>query len=224
MAVVLPAPAGPTRTSRRRPDTAMRVRASAWSSPSIRPSASGLRVIVSTVARGTVGPARLAARSRSLSSAASWVSEVNTVELFGRNTELPSGRRNTTGEAASSGGVSRSETSSAASATIATMASRSCMVANRQPIVCRDASAMRFQRRQVERFSPTTSTTERPISPMTSSGTSSARSRSGLSLSVTSRAHVVASRPNDFVARSRHSTVRSAKDRTCFSGRVASVA
>jgi hypothetical protein len=99
MAVVLPAPAGPTSTSSIRPDTAMRVRASAWSSPSIRPSASGLRVIFSTVASGTVGPARLAARSRSLSSAASWDSEVNTVELFGRNTEVPSGRRNTTGEA-----------------------------------------------------------------------------------------------------------------------------
>ena len=35
MAVVLPAPAGPTSTSRIRPDTAMRVKASAWSSPSI---------------------------------------------------------------------------------------------------------------------------------------------------------------------------------------------
>lgn len=98
------------------------------------------------------------------------------------------------------------------------------MAANRQPIVCRDASAMRFHRRQVERFSPTTSTTERPNSPITSSGTSSARRSSGLSLSVTWRAHIVASRPSVFVARARHSVVRSAKDRTCFSGRVASVA
>ncbi|WP_300083703.1 hypothetical protein, partial [Propioniciclava sp.] len=106
-------------------------------------------MIFSTVASVTVDPPRLAARSRSLSSAASWDSEVNTVELFGRNTEVPSVRRNTTGEAASSGGVKRSEANSAASATMATMASRSCMVAKRQPIVCRDASAMRFQRRQV---------------------------------------------------------------------------
>ena len=186
MAVVLPAPAGPTSTSSIRPDTAMRVSASDWSSPSIRPSASGLRVIFSTIVSGTVGPLTLAARSRSLSSAASWDSEVNTVELFGRNTEVPSDRRNTTGEAASSGGVNRSETSSAASATIATTASRSCMVANRQPIVCREASAMRFHRRQVERFSPTTSTTDCPSSPITSRGTSSARSNNGFPLSVTS--------------------------------------
>ena len=69
MAVVLPAPAGPTSTSTIRPDTVIPDKASAWSSPSIRPSASGLRAICSTVVSLTVGPVSKLARSSSLSSA-----------------------------------------------------------------------------------------------------------------------------------------------------------
>jgi len=146
------------------------------------------------------------------------------VECFGRNTEDPSDRRNAAGEVARSGGVKRREACSAASATMATMATRSWMVANRHPIVCREASAIRFHLRQVERFSPTASTTEWPSSSTTSRGTSSARSSNGVSLSVTPRAHRVASWPSVLVARVHHSAVNSARDRTSFSGRVLRVA
>lgn len=178
----------------------------------------------STVATGTVGAVVVRERSNRRSSAASSSSEENTVECLGRNTLVPSTRRNAAGDVAGSGGVNRSEACSAASAIIPTTASRSCMGAKRQPIVCRAASAIRFHLRQVERFSPTTSTTLCLSSPTASSGTSSARSSKGLSLSMTVRAQAVASRPSTPVARARHSLVRSASDRTSFSGRVDKVA
>ena len=56
IAVVFPAPAGPTSTSRMRPETAIRTSASAWSSPSTRPSGSGRLAMRSIVSRPTVGP------------------------------------------------------------------------------------------------------------------------------------------------------------------------
>ena len=58
MAAVFPAPAGPTRTLSIRPDTAIRASASAWSSPSSRPSASARRVIFSTAHFGDYADAR----------------------------------------------------------------------------------------------------------------------------------------------------------------------
>lgn len=83
---------------------------------------------------------------------------------------------------------------------------------------------MRFQRRHVERFSPTTSTTDRPTSSIRSNGTSSARNSSCCSPPVTVRAHTLASTPSYWLARVRHRPVSSANERTCFSGRIASVA
>ena len=224
IAVVFPAPAGPTNTSTTRPDTATDAKAAAWSGPSIHPSASGLLVMVSTIARSMLGPVVVRARCRRRSSAARRVSEENSVECLGRNTEVPSGRRNSTGLVTSSGGVRRRDACSAASATMAVMTSRSSTVANRHPIVWRAASAIRFQRRHVERFSPTTSTTDRPTCPIRSNGTSSARNSNCCSPAVTVRAHAVASVPSCWLARVRQCSVSSAKDRTCLSGRVASVA
>lgn len=104
-------------------------------------------------------------------------------------------------------------------------ASRSCVVANRQPIVCRAVSAVRFHLRHVGRFSPTTLMTYRPHWSIKSKGTSSARSNGGVTSFVsTSRAQVVASRPSTAAARCRHCSVNSAKERPVLSGRVASVA
>ncbi len=131
MAVVLPAPAGPTSTSITRPDRAILANALTWSAPSISALRSGLAVTRSTVTSGTVGPVVVWARSRRQSSAASRASEENRAECLGRNTLVPSGRRNSAGLDASSGGVSRSDTASAASTTIARTASRSTVVANR---------------------------------------------------------------------------------------------
>ena len=53
---------------------------------------------------------------------------------------------------------------------------------------------------------------------------SSARNSNGASFAVTPRAHAVASVPSRRPARPRHSAVRSASDRTCFSGLAAWVA
>ena len=72
----------------------------------------------------------------------------------------PSGRRNNNGLDASSGGVSRSDACSAASVTIPVIASRSSAVANLMPMSWRLASECKFQRRHVDRFSPTSATTE----------------------------------------------------------------
>ena len=91
-------------------------------------------------------------------------------------------------------------------------------------MVWRAASAVRFHLRQVDRFSPTAPTTLRPIASITSRGTSSARSSRGASFAVTVRAQWVASSPSRCDALSRHSPVRSASERTCFSGLVANVA
>lgn len=117
------------------------------------------------------------------------------MKCLGRNLLVPSGRWKTTGLVASSGGVNRRDAASAASATSPTIASRSWVLANRQPIVCRAASAIRFHLRQVDRFSPTTETTAAPTSLITSNGTSSARSNKGVSFVATVRAHPVASLP-----------------------------
>ena len=113
----------------------------------------------------------------------------------------------------------------AASTTMPTTASRSRALANRHSIVCREASAHRFQCRHVERFSPTTLTTEEPTASITSSGMSSARSVGrAVPVAVSWRAHATAPVPRTPSARPRHSRVRSASERICFSGRVASVA
>ena len=68
------------------------------------------------------------------------------MEFFGRNTDDSSARRKTAGLDASSGGVSLRDSASAASTTIPITASRSRVLAKRYPIVCRAASAVRFQR------------------------------------------------------------------------------
>ena len=67
-------------------------------------------------------------------------------------------------------------------------------------------------------------TADRPTCPIRSNGTSSARNNSCRSPHVRLRAHTVASTPSCWLARVRHSAVSSANERTCFSGRVASVA
>ena len=113
----------------------------------------------------------------------------------------------------------------AASTTMPVMALRSMVEANRNPMSCLLASACRFQRVQVERFSPTIMVTVQPICSITSRGRSSARTVAGrTSLLMTTRVQVVASSPRTCVARCRHSAVRSARERTSFSGRVANVA
>ena len=113
-----------------RPETAIFANAPDWSSPSVCPFRSGRAAMRSTVESRTVGPVVVRARSRRRSSAANSTSEENTVECFGRNTLVPSGRWNTVGLVASSGGVSRSDAPSAASTTRPTIASRSSTVAN----------------------------------------------------------------------------------------------
>ena len=222
--VVFPVPAGPTRTSTVRPETAIRASASRWSGPSVRPSLSGSFAKRSIVSSASLGPAMPRALAISRSSAASNAVDENSVECFGRNLVEPSARRNSAGVTASSGGVSLSDACSAASAIMPTMTSRSSLDANLSHMDCRAASAMRFQRRQVERFSPTVSRAA-----IMSSGTSSARNNRtpellGSCCHATLIAHAVASSPRITVARSRHSLVRSSSDRTSFSGRVASVA
>ena len=225
IAVVFPAQAGPTSTSTTRPDRAIAVNAADWSGPSIRPSLSGLLVMVSMVSKATVGAVIFPARSRSRSSAASKPSEENTVEAEGRKRDVPSGRRNCAGLMASSGGVSLSDACSAVSTTMPVIALRSVVEANRNPMSCRDASACRFQRVHVDRFSPTMLVTVWPICLITSRDMSSARSVEGsIPLLVNALAQVVTSSPSSCVARCRHSTVRSARERMSLSGRVASVA
>lgn len=83
-----------------------------------------------------------------------------------------------TGLEASSGGVSRMEACSAALTIIPVIASRPSVAANRQSIVCRAASAYRFQWLHVVRFSATAATTAEPSLAIRSSGTSAARSSS----------------------------------------------
>lgn len=69
MAVVLPAPAGPTSTSTTRPDPATIATAAAWSAPSSLENPA-------TVNGGTVGPVVVRPRSSSLASASSRAWEV----------------------------------------------------------------------------------------------------------------------------------------------------
>ncbi len=117
---------------------------------------------------GTTGPVVVRARLISRSSAANNSTEGNTVACLGRKTLVPSARVNSAGVAVSSGGLSRREASSAASTIAFRTVSRSVVLAKRSLMVWWEASACRFQRRQVERFSPTTATTRRPISAATS--------------------------------------------------------
>ena len=106
---------------------------------------------------------------------------------------------------ASSGGVRRSETRSAASTICWVMTSRSFADAKRRAIVCRTASAWRFHRFHVARRSPTCCTTTSATSSRSSNGISSARSNGSCSLPASSAdAQVGASSPSNAVARSRH--------------------
>ena len=91
-------------------------------------------------------------------------------------------------------------------------------------IVWRAASAARFQCRHVARFSLTAAMTLAPSAAISSRGTSSARSARCAGFAVAVYAQLEASVPSTFAARSRHSAVRSASERTSFAGRVASVA
>ncbi len=150
--------------------------------------------------------------------------EENTTECAGRNRELPSARRNTVGVTAYSGGVNRNETRSASPTTRDTNTSRSAAVANRSPIDCRAASATRFQCRHVDRFSPTTATTRAPIPATSASVRSPAVSSTGSPPPAIPRDHAAASPSRIAPARARHPAVSSARDRTCFSGRVDRVA
>ena len=113
---------------------------------------------------------------------------------------------------------------SAASTIMPVIASRSSVPVKRQPIVCRAASAYRFQTLHVVRFSATAATTDAPSLAIHSSRTFSARRSFAGSTATASRAHSVASRPSSRLARVRQSWARSASGRTCLSGRVASVA
>lgn len=146
------------------------------------------------------------------------------MECRGRNRLDPSSRRKISGLDASSGGVSRTDPRSAASVIWVSTASRSCTVSNRQPMVWRAASAIRFQRRHVDRRSPTTATTRPARSAATSPVTSSARSTAGACRSMTVDAHAVASSPSRLVARRHQPDVNSDSGFTCFSGRVERVA
>ena len=181
-------------------------------------------MIFSITSTGTVGAVVVRERSRSLASAARVSSEVNTVDPTGRNLLVSSGLRNISGLDASSGGVIRRDARSAASTTMPTIASRSSVLANRYCMVWRAASAVRFHLRHVARFSPTASTTLRPSESITLSGMSSARNSKGAVFAVMVLAQRVASSPRRCDARSRHCPVSSARDRTCLSGLVESVA
>lgn len=97
------------------------------------------------------------------------------MECFGRNTDVPSTRWNAAGL---DGGVIRNDAHSAASTTSPITASRSDAEAKRCRIVWRAASAVRFQCRQVARFSLTAVITLNPSTSIASRGTSSARSTS----------------------------------------------
>ena len=145
-------------------------------------------------------------------------------ECLGRKTLVPSSLRNAAGLMASSGGVSATDCCWAASTTIPTTASRSVVLAKRRSIVCRDASASRFQWVQVERLTLTALTTSAPSASTAASGTSSARSGLAVLRARIVAAQAVGSPPTRSAARRRHSTVRSASDRISFGGRVASVA
>ena len=104
-----------------------------------------------------------------------------------------------------------------------TNSSRSEVVANRRSIVCLEASAMRFQWVHTALFTATAATTSLAIASTAAAGTSSTVSRA-LRAPTSDVAHTVASTPSRADARRRHSSVRSARDRSSLGGRVANVA
>ncbi len=111
------------------------------------------------VRAGSAGPVVVRASSRRRSSAVRRSGEVNTAVWRGRNMLVPSARRSSAGTDARSGGVSWTDCASAASTTRPRVVVRSRVVAKRTPASCREVSACRFHRRQVDRRSPTTATT-----------------------------------------------------------------
>ena len=155
--VVFPAPAGPTSRSSCRPEVAML----ATAAPCSRLSSRTRRSTRSTITGLTVGAVMASDRSSSRSSAASTSCEEYFTECLGRNTLVPSARVNAAGLRASSGGVSDTDCCWAASTTMPTTASRSSADAKRRCMVCRDASAIRFQCDHVDRLMLTCSTTAR---------------------------------------------------------------
>src|SRR5699024_12164424 len=100
--VVFPVPAGPTSTSRTRPETPIFAIACSWSTDRVCPSRFFVLAASSIHASGTVGADRSFDAPRSRSSAASTCSEENTVPALGRNTLDPYARRNSQGHFASS--------------------------------------------------------------------------------------------------------------------------
>lgn len=142
----------------------------------------------------------------------------------GRNTEDPSARWNSSGTGARSGGVRRTDPTSAAATIRATTAVPSVGVANRSPAVCRDASAWRFQYRHVDRFSPTTPTTASARRSTIAAGTSPAATGRWVSWPRIDEVQPAGSPSRCTAARVCHSSVRSARDRTVLSGLVDRVA
>src|SRR4051794_40076376 len=92
----------------------------------------------------------------------------------GGETAVPSSPRKRTGAFASSGGVSATDWTWAVSTIAATVASRSAVVTKRKSMVCFEASAMRFQWFQTDRFTLTAATTLAAIASMAGRGTASA--------------------------------------------------
>ena len=84
--VVFPVPAGPTRTSRTRPETPIFAIACSWSADNVWPSGVLVLAASSIHASDTVGAARSLDAVSSRSSAARTRSEEYTVDAFGRNT------------------------------------------------------------------------------------------------------------------------------------------